>query len=88
MPKARIVVNDRMSNRQYHAAGKPNWWIRIGEGNFADCPQTRGDQKLNVVVELPEGTKKVFVGCGPKGTHGIRCTITPQWVEAENETPP
>lgn len=63
-----------MSNRQYHAAEKPKWWVKIGSA-FQKIPDVRGDGFLRVEVDLPPGTK-VEIGTGPRGQHGIREDVT------------
>lgn len=66
-----------MSNTGYHANGKPNWWARIGQGvdaEFVKIPAIRGDQKLDVEVDLPIGTV-VNVGAGKGKYKTIRETV-------------
>lgn len=77
MDKSRLKSTDRMSNKGYHANGRPTWWARIGSGDsakFLDIPRVRGDEYLNVIVDVPPGTR-VYCGAG-KGTHKtVRETI-------------
>ena len=64
--KSRLTTTCQMSNTGYHQNGKPNWWARVGSGEtvkWIDIPKTRGDEKLDCVVDLPAGTK-VFCGAG------------------------
>lgn len=67
-----------MSNTGYHQNGKPNWWARVGQGSDAEflvIPKVRGDNELDVVVNVPPGTT-VHIGAG-KGSHKtIRQTVT------------
>lgn len=72
--KVKLQSRKSMSNRSYHAEGKPTWWVRIGSGNsatFVDIHRMRGDENLNVEVEVPNGTEEIHFGCGPKGS-GVR----------------
>lgn len=67
---SRICTTARMSNTGYHQNGKPVWWARIGNGDsaqFLRIPRVRGDEILDVVVDVPVGTK-VFCGAG-RGQH-------------------
>lgn len=69
----------RMSNRQYHKAGQPHWWARIGSGDsasFLRLPRVRGDEALDEETDAPDGTKEVVFGVGGR-EHGIRCTWHP-----------
>jgi hypothetical protein len=72
-----------MSNTGYHANGKPNWWARIGSGegaSFLSIPRVRGDENLDVVVDVGPGTV-VFCGAG-KGTYKtVRQTVTTEAIE-------
>jgi hypothetical protein len=77
--KFQAVSSDRMSNKQYHAWGKPNWWLCIEGHNvkgFARLSeQTRGDSLLNCDAEFTfpaPGDYTVFTGVGPNNKHGIR----------------
>ena len=70
---SRIKSHGRMSNTGYHANGKPNWWARIGS-TFPTISPIRGDDYLNVLVDVPVGTT-VQIGAG-KGLHKtIRETV-------------
>jgi hypothetical protein len=82
MAKYRIQSAGRMSNRQYHAQGKPTWWARIGSGDdarFVTLPRIRGDEKLNVIVSL-DAEDDLHIGVG-KGDGGVRETVTPLALE-------
>jgi len=70
---SRIKSSDRMSNSGYHRSGKPCWWARIGSGKAAQwlkLGQVRGDQYLDVIVDVEPGTV-VHVGVG-RGRDGVR----------------
>ena len=78
MKKVKIESSGRMSNRQYHANGKPNWWARVGSNDsvkWLEVGRVRGDDYLAVEVEVPDTTTEIHIGCGPKG-HGKRETIS------------
>lgn len=66
----------QMSNRGYHAAGKPCWWTRVGS-TFLDIPRVRGDQCLDrdVTVDTTGGPVTVAYGVGPRD-NGVRETVT------------
>lgn len=71
-----VEATSRMSNSGYHRSGKPNWWLRRtdkGPGNFVDIPRVRGDEKLNIKVDLEPGTYTAGAG---KGKDGVRHTFT------------
>ena len=75
--KQQIKSIDRMSNTSYHnrcVGNQKYWWVRGQAGFVALDGDHRGDEKLNVVLELEPGT--YTVGCGPQGKHGIRETVT------------
>jgi hypothetical protein len=85
--KSRLQSDDRMSNTGYHQNGEPNWWAMVeGKGSppqWIDIPKTRGDKRLNCVVDLPPGTK-VYCGAG-KGDHKtVRCHVITTVLEEEN----
>lgn len=64
-----------MSKQQYRATGQPAWWARIGSGEDAEylrLPLVRGDQYLDVTVDVPRGTREITIGCGPNNEFGIR----------------
>lgn len=75
--KWQIKSSDRMSNTQYHKAGKPTWWAYVkvnGETVWATFAKVRGDYHLDTeaTIELPgDGEYTLFTGCGPKD-RGIR----------------
>ena len=74
----RLHSDSRMSNRQFHLAGKPKWWARIGSGDtarFLSLPDVRGDEALDCEVDVPDGTRQVAFGVGPKDK-GIRQTVS------------
>lgn len=72
---SRIRTSVRMSNRQYHAAGKPRWWVRVpNTGSFYAIDDVRGDDYLDVEVPVPPGTT-LEAGCGPNNKHGMRVTL-------------
>lgn len=74
MATLHILADDCMSNTRYHAAGKPTWWVRIGD-RFLAIPSTRGDQKLDVTVTVdrhPTEPTIVHYGVGPADRHGVR----------------
>ena len=76
--KVLLQSKSRMSNRQYHIHGKPTWWARIGSGDnavFLPIGRVRGDNYLDVEVEVPEDTELVYIGVGPRNRHGVRETI-------------
>jgi len=67
-----------MSNRQYHAYGKPTWWARVGSGEsaqFLRIPRTRGDEDLSCTVEVDDDVKEIYIGVGPNNQHGVRETV-------------
>ena len=74
---SRLRTTERMSNTGYHQNGKPNWWARVGTGAdaiFLAIPRVRGDEILDVIVDLPVGTV-VVCGAG-KGSHKtVRQTV-------------
>lgn len=72
--KTTIKSTDRMSNRQYHQHNKPNWWMRC-HGEFVNGFRSRGDDYLNVEVDLPDDATEVQIGCGPRNRYGIRETV-------------
>lgn len=77
MANIRLKSDDRMSNRQYHAQGKPTWWARIGD-RFIDIPYTRGDDILDAVVVVerhPTQDQIIDYGCGSR-SHGVRERMT------------
>jgi hypothetical protein len=83
MSKSRILSSDRMSNSGYHANGKPNWWVRVGKGDsasFIEIDAVRGDQKLDVEVDLPVGTT-VYIGAGKGTNKTIRETVETTMIE-------
>lgn len=66
----------RMSNTQFHAAGKPNWWVRNADTNeFLQVPHTRGDQAFSFDATNVKAGRYV-VGVGPNNKHGVRYTNT------------
>lgn len=68
--KSRLKSTSSMSNTGYHQNGKPHWWARIGQGDdasFLPIPKVRGDNNLDVIVDVPPGTT-VHIGAG-KGSH-------------------
>ena len=72
-----LVTTSRMSNTGFHANGKPNWWARIGSGDsarFLSIPRVRGDEVLDVVVDVEPGTE-VFCGAGKGTFKTVRCTV-------------
>jgi len=75
--KSALKSSGRMSNTGYHQNGKPTWWARVGSGKdvaFLRVPWTRGDERLDCVVDVPPGTT-VHIGAG-KGSHKtIRETV-------------
>lgn len=76
MHSSTLKSADRMSNSGYHRAGKPNWWARVGSGPEASwlrIGQVRGDQLLDVQVDVPPGTT-VHIGCG-RGRDQVRQTV-------------
>lgn len=77
--RVRLQSSDRMSNRQWHAHREPMWWARIGSGNaarFLDIGRVRGDDTLDVAVDVPDGTTAVAIGVGPANRYGIRETVS------------
>lgn len=66
-----LKSQSRMSNRQYQRFGKPRWWARTNDG-FLDLPYVRGDDYLDVSVEIPDDCKEIVIGCGPNNRYGIR----------------
>lgn len=75
--KVRIKSSERQSNSGWHRSGKPEWWARIGPGQFLPLPRgLRGDDRLNVVVEVPDGVTTVAIGVGRNDRDGVRETIT------------
>lgn len=67
---SRLRSTERMSNTGYHQNLRPNWWARVGSGassRFLDIPRVRGDEYLDVVVDVLPGTT-VYIGAG-KGAH-------------------
>jgi hypothetical protein len=84
---SRLRTRKSMSNTGYHQNGKPTWWARIGEGEtakFIQIPWTRGDKRLDCVVDLPVGTT-VVCGAG-KGTYKtVRETVVTVPVDAPQE---
>lgn len=63
-----------MSNTQWHAQNKPNWWVRAGrEKNavFLDIGYHRGDQILDVEIEIHGNIRWIIVGAGNK-EKGVR----------------
>jgi hypothetical protein len=77
--KMNLKSNGKMSNRQYHANGKPRWWARVGSGagaEFLEIDDVRGDEYLDVVVEVDDDVKEISIGVGPRGSHGVRETVT------------
>jgi len=81
--QSRLKTTDRMSNKGYHANGKPTWWARVGAGGdakFLQIPWTRGDDYLDCIVDVPPGTE-VYCGAG-KGSHKtVRQTVVTVAVE-------
>jgi len=74
--KVRIVSSERQSNSGWHRSGKPEWWARIGPGRFLPIPRgLRGDDRLNVVVDVPDGVETVAIGVGRNDRDGVRETI-------------
>lgn len=74
--KSRLRSTVRMSNTGYHQNGKPNWWARLGRGEsaqFLNIPHVRGDNMLDIEVDLPPGTE-VFIGAGRGTVKTIRET--------------
>lgn len=75
---SKLTTTDRMSNTGYHQNGKPTWWARVGSGDsarFLPIPRVRGDEFLDVEVDVPAGTT-VVCGAG-KGSHKtVRQTVT------------
>lgn len=75
-PGHHVKSTDRMSNSGYHRSGKPNWWLRRtdkGDGNFVDIPRVRGDEKLDIKLDLEPG--KYTAGAG-RGSDGVRHSFT------------
>ena len=83
--KSRIVSRGKQSNSGYHRTGKPNWWARVGD-EFLKIEWTRGDKRLDCVVDLPPGTK-VEIGCGKAG-HGKKHDCIRESVVTEGITQP
>ena len=76
--RVRLQSQSRMSNRQYHAWGKPTWWARIGSGDnavFLPIGRVRGDYYLDVEGEVPDDTTEIHIGVGPRNKYGVRETI-------------
>lgn len=69
----RVTNTGRMSNTSYHrrcnSAGQRYWWLR-GPDGFVPLPQVRGDQDIDIEIDLAPGT--YTLGCGPAGGHGRR----------------
>lgn len=66
----------RMSNTQFHAAGRPNWWVRNADTNeFLQVPYTRGDEVFSFEAASVKAGNYV-VGVGPNNKHGIRYKAT------------
>lgn len=79
--RSKLTSTDRMSNRAYHAAGKPTWWARTGEGGaakFLEIGRCRGDKSVDIIVDVTPGTE-VHIGCG-KGAGSVRQTVTTEQV--------
>ena len=78
MKTVRIQSSDRMSNRQYHGAGKPNWWARVGKGDsakFLKIGSVRGDDRLDVTIEVNDDITEIAIGAGPNNRYGVRETV-------------
>lgn len=87
---SRLRTTDRMSNTGYHHNGKPNWWARIGTGSdarFLPIPKVRGDETLDVVVDVPPGTT-VHCGSGRGSYKTVRQTVVTVPVEATGDESP
>ncbi len=72
-PKRTRVRSSGMSNRQYHAAGKPTWWLRrtdVGRGGFVGIGHKRGDSEFDEQLTLAPG--RYTLGVGPSGRYGVR----------------
>ena len=71
----KIKSNDRMSNTRFHAAGKPNWWLRnVETSEFVTIPRTRGDDYFEATLDLEPG--RYVLGVGPRDKFGKRINVT------------
>jgi len=65
-----------MSTRDYLATERPLWWARAGaEASFLRIPQLPGHRRLDVWVRVPDGTRAVHIGVGPRDARGVRESV-------------
>jgi hypothetical protein len=75
--KVRVKSTSKLSNRQWHAEGKPKWWAKVKEtkddnGEFLRIGFNRGDEPLDVTISLNDIRGKYLqIGVG-KHPDGIR----------------
>lgn len=64
---SRYTFNERCKGRQRY------WWLKGPDGQI-DIGEHRGDQPLDLMLELPPG--RYTAGCGPAEPRGIRHCFT------------
>lgn len=61
----RIKTTTRLSNSAYHRSGKSWWWLRTqNSSDFVKLPSVRGDDHLDIEVDLEDGHYQLGVGRG------------------------
>jgi len=64
--KTLVKYEGRQSNSAYHRTGKSNWWLARKENGKYDFikgfPRIRGDEIVNVVIDLIPGHYVLGVG--------------------------
>ena len=84
--KVNVYTGNTLSNSGFHRAGKPNWWLqRDATKGFVRIPQIRGDQRVDLDLELTPGA--YTLGTGPtrgKDSRRIHIQVTAPTVEGKD----
>lgn len=82
-----IKSKGHQSNSGWHRTGCQHWWIQFEEGGyrkFVEIPRTRGDQTLEIKIEVPDSCTTLWIGAG-KANVGKRYDAYRETIEIKTE---